>query len=181
MILALILAMEIAFWVLLGLGLLLRYPLRQPRLGLLMFALTPLVDLILLSLVVVDLRGGATPSWQHAMAAFYIGFSLMFGHDMIRWADRQYRVRVRGEHVPRPVSDTPVRDEWRSFLKAVGAVAIALGALEVVIALADNPSAGDLRGVWGTATVILAIWLLTGPVWALLRGPQTQPRSRARV
>ncbi|MDO5512219.1 hypothetical protein [Corynebacterium sp.] len=180
MILALILIMEVTFWILLGLGLLLRYPLRRPRLGLTMFALTPLVDLTLLGLVVVDLRGGAIPSWQHSMAAFYIGFSLMFGHAMITWADRQYRIRFRGESIPRPRSTTPVADEWRSFAKAVGAVGIAVVALEIVIALADSASATQLRGAWVTAGVILVIWLLTGPVWASISA-QIQPRSRARV
>lgn len=181
MIVAAIIAMEITFWILIGLGLLLRYPLRRPRAGLVAFLLTPLVDVILLTLVVLDLRGGGHPSWAHTMAAFYIGFSVMFGHRMISWADRTYRVRVRGENVPKPVSTTPLRDEWLSLLRAVGAIGIAVIAIEIVIAFAASPDAYQLRGAWVTGGIILAIWLFTGPVWEMLRGAQTQPSSRARV
>lgn len=179
MIVAAIIAMEITFWILIGLGLLLRYPLRRPRAGLVAFLLTPLVDVILLTLVVLDLRGGGHPSWAHTMAAFYIGFSVMFGHRMISWADRTYRVRVRGENVPKPVSTTPVRDEWLSLLRAVGAVGIAVVAIEIVIAFAASPDAYQLRGAWFTAGIILVIWLITGPVWEMLRGTPSRKAATA--
>lgn len=55
----LIIFCEIAFWVVIILGLVTRYILKQQKLGLFFFALTPIVDLILLITTVVDLMNGA--------------------------------------------------------------------------------------------------------------------------
>lgn len=178
MILAAIVTVEIAFWVFVGLGLLLRHPLGRPRAGLVLFALTPVVDLVLLGLVVLDLRAGGSPGFTHGLAAFYIGFSVMFGHRMIRWADRQYRVRVRREEVPVAVSAHPVRDEWVDFARATVAVALAVAALELVIRLAGVPQAAQLRQLWGSGAMILLVWLLTGPVWQLARLTTSPTRGR---
>ena len=92
MILAIIVACEIAFWVVIVFGLAIRYPLRRPRAGLVMLALVPLVDLILLLAVALNLRSGATATIAHSLAALYLGFSIAYGHRLIRWAD------IRGAH-----------------------------------------------------------------------------------
>ena len=180
MLLALIIACEIAFWLFIAAGLVLRYPLRRPRAGLVAFALTPVVDLVLLTLTTLDLRAGGEPSWVHTLAAFYIGFSLLFGHDLIRWADRQYRVRVLGEAVAKP--EPSLRREAVSFVKAVGAVGLALVAVEVVIAVSGNPAAEALRQARSTGALILLVWAISGPVWQLFSPRAAAPSpERERV
>jgi hypothetical protein len=57
-----IIGCEIAFWVVLGAGLVLRYPLGRPQLGALFLWLAPLVDLILLVVAAIALVGDADTS-----------------------------------------------------------------------------------------------------------------------
>ncbi|WP_407342151.1 hypothetical protein [Pengzhenrongella phosphoraccumulans] len=87
MLVAVIAACEVGFWVLLGAGLVARYALRRPRLGAALLVGVPLVDLVLLAATVLDLRAGSTATFVHGLAAAYIGFSVAFGHSTIRWAD----------------------------------------------------------------------------------------------
>src|SRR5687768_1751843 len=79
MVIGFIIGCEIAFWVVLAAGLVLRYPLRRPRAGAVVLAGVPLVDLVLLIACAADLQGGATAGARHALAALYLGFSLAFG------------------------------------------------------------------------------------------------------
>ncbi|MDW4075948.1 hypothetical protein QI255_12230, partial [Staphylococcus saprophyticus] len=83
----LIIFCEVAFWVVILLGLVTRYILKQKTLGLLFLALTPVIDLIILITTSIDLMNGATAEIPHAIAAVYISVSLVFGKSMINWAD----------------------------------------------------------------------------------------------
>ncbi len=87
MLIAIIVFCEIGFWVVLGAGLVARYLLGRRTLGAVLLAAVPLVDLVLLVATVVDLSNGATADFTHGLAAAYIGFSVAFGHSIIRWAD----------------------------------------------------------------------------------------------
>jgi len=100
MLLAVIVAAEIGFWVLLTAGLGTRYLLRRRRLGAILLASVPVVDLVLLVATVIDLRGGATADFTHGLAAAYIGFSVAFGHSVIRWADQRFAHRFAGGPPP---------------------------------------------------------------------------------
>ena len=102
MLLILIVACEIAFWLLLVAGLLARYAWRRPRLGAALLVLTPLVDVILLVATTVDLRRGAEATAVHALAAIYIGVSVAFGSSMVRWADARLAHRLGAGPAPRP-------------------------------------------------------------------------------
>lgn len=93
MLVALIIACEIGFWILVFLGLATRYILKKKRMGAFLLLLTPIVDMILLITTVIDLRGGAEASSLHGLAAVYIGISLSFGPKMIRWADERFAHR----------------------------------------------------------------------------------------
>ncbi len=79
MILTFIVGCEIAFWVAIGIGLVARYPLRRPRLGLLILASVPFIDLALLVATAAHLGSGATAGVEHGLAAMYIGFSVAYG------------------------------------------------------------------------------------------------------
>lgn len=88
-----IIACEIGFWLLLLAGLVARYILRARRLSTLLLAAVPLVDVVLLIVTVVDVRRGAALDPSHALAAAYIGISVMFGPGMIHWADQKFAAR----------------------------------------------------------------------------------------
>ena len=172
-----IIACEVGFWVLIALGLIARYPLNMPRTGKALLYCTPLVDLLLLTFVVFHLRSGAAPHLTHGIAALYIGFSIAFGHQLIDWADRQYRRRIRKETVPEPTRGAPMRRELESFARALVAAGIAAFILEVTILVASNPEAAStLRGWHKTLLIILGFWFLTGPLWQLFTPPQKSLR-----
>lgn len=169
-----IVACEIGFWVLIALGLLARYPLGMPRLGLVLLALTPAVDVALLVFTVVDLRSGGQPGLAHGLAALYLGFSVMFGKRAIAWADRAYRRRVRGESVAGPTAAPPLRKEAADFGRAVVAAAIAAAVLELCVLIAGGGAEAQVLREWHPRLgLVLAIWFVTVPLWVML-----SPRER---
>lgn len=137
MLLLVIAACEVGFWVLLVAGLVSRYLLRLRRVGLVLLACVPLVDLVLLAASVVDLHRGGTPAFRHSLAAIFIGCSVGFGHQTIAWADRWAAHRLAG--APRPPKP-PKRGRARALRErqgwyrhllawAVGSALMGLGAL----------------------------------------------------
>ncbi len=98
----LIIACEVGFWVFVLAGLAARYVLRKERLGAFLLICTPIVDLILLIATVMDLKNGAVASTVHGIAAIYIGVSVAYGHQMIQWADSQFKYRfIKKEKPPK--------------------------------------------------------------------------------
>jgi hypothetical protein len=143
MILAIIIACEIGFWVFLLSGLALRYLARQPRWGLGLIAMAPLVDLVLLGATVVDLRSGGHATSAHALSAFYIGFSVAYGHRLITWADRKFARRYGPDERPGPPPKLYGRQytaySWRTTLLTWIAAAVASALLAGMIWLVGDP------------------------------------------
>lgn len=172
MLLAIVAICEIGFWVVLVCGLAARYLLRWRRLGAILLACVPLVDLILLVATVLHLRSGATADFTHGLAAAYIGFSLAFGHGLIRWADARFAYRfAAGPPPPRPPQSgrARTRHEWREFGKATLAWAISAALLLGGIVLVGDPARTAALGEWiGRLTFVLALWALW-PLWYTIR------------
>ncbi len=89
----LIIACEIGFWMFVLAGLSARYVLKKRKLSVFLLLCTPIVDFILLIATVYDLTNGAIASTMHGIAAIYIGVSIAFGHQMIKWADAHFNYR----------------------------------------------------------------------------------------
>ncbi|MGH3013230.1 MAG: hypothetical protein ACRDMY_15535, partial [Gaiellaceae bacterium] len=83
MVVATIVAAEIAFWLLLASGLVARYGLGRPGVGMALLVATPLVDLALLAATTIDLRRGGEAALPHALAAAYIGVSVAWGKRIV--------------------------------------------------------------------------------------------------
>jgi hypothetical protein len=111
-------ACEVGFWVLLGAGLGTRYLLRARRVSTVLLVLVPVLDLVLVTASLVDVSRGAPPGLTHGLAAVYLGFTVAFGHSMIRWADARFAHRFAGGPPPRKPPQygaAKVAYEWREW------------------------------------------------------------------
>ncbi|MFI6146158.1 hypothetical protein [Streptomyces sp. NPDC051109] len=135
MLVALIIACEVGFWVLLAGGLALRYLAKMPRLGAAVLLCEPLLELVLLAATAVDLKNGGEPSWTHGLAALYIGYTVGYGHYTVKWLDRHAAYRLAGG--PKPPGPKYGRaravHEWKLWARTLVAAAVALGLLQGAI------------------------------------------------
>ncbi|NJQ04964.1 hypothetical protein, partial [Streptomyces lonarensis] len=146
MIIALIVAAEIGFWLVLGAGLALRYLLHRPRAGAVLLLCVPLIDVLLLTATAVDLARGAEPGTRHVLAALYLGFTVSYGHRLVRWADAHAAHRTgRGPKPPKPPARgrERIRAEFALWRQTLVAVVIAAAVLQLLRILAADAAAAD--------------------------------------
>ncbi|KAA6450557.1 hypothetical protein VSK91_07205 [Bacillus swezeyi] len=157
----LIIACEIGFWVFILLGLFFRYIAGKKKIGFMMFACTPVLDLLLLIATAVDLHNGAKADTLHGIAAVYIGVSIAFGSRMIKWADARFAHRFAGG--PKPEKGPQhgkehakkEREGWfRHFIAWVIGAAILAG---MHLFIGDAESTEPLMQMASLWTIILAI------------------------
>jgi hypothetical protein len=154
-------AAEVAFWLVLLAGLVARYRLGRPQLGLALLLATPLIDLGLLAVTTLDLRGGGEAALPHALAAIYVGVSVAWGKRIVEWADARFAHRFAGAPAPvrPPSSGRPhaahQRREWLRHLTAwaTGTALLGLGVL-VVGDLERTSALVNVAALW---TLVLAI------------------------
>jgi hypothetical protein len=162
--LGIIVACEIGFWLLIVLGLTARYLMRRPRLGMVLLAMTPIVDLILLVAAGLDLRNGGDATFAHSLAAIYLGFSVAYGHRMIRWADVRFAHRFAGGPAPVKLYGRAYAAAcWRDVPRTALALGIAAGVLWLLTLVAAEEA--DLEALVGTYR-ILGIILAIELIWA---------------
>ncbi|GAA3338198.1 hypothetical protein GCM10020358_17400 [Amorphoplanes nipponensis] len=158
---ALIVACEIGFWVLLGAALVARYPLRARALSTALLLAVPLVDVVLLAATVVDLRRGGTAGVTHGLSAVYLGISVAFGHQLVAGADQWFAHRFAGGPAPvRPprTGRAHAARERRQWLRHALAYALAAAVLAVLtLAVGDPGRTAALWSVLGPWTLVLVI------------------------
>jgi hypothetical protein len=161
-IIGLIIACEIAFWMVLLAGLAVRYLRGKPQLGLYILLFVPVVDIVLLAATALHLRRGAIAGWQHSLAAIYLGFTVAFGHSMVRWADERFAHRFAGGTCPVVRTGRQrALHEWRMWGLAVLACGIAAGLLWLGIVWIDDPyRTQQLSGSMGSLATILVVWFI---------------------
>jgi hypothetical protein len=170
MILVVIVACEIGFWVAIALGLVARYVLKRPRLGVVLLALAPAIDLVLLIATAAHLRTGVDATWEHGLAALYVGFSIAYGHRLIRWADIRFAHRFADG--PAPVKLTGP-DYTRACWHDVARTALAAGISSAILLaliwwVGDATRTESLQSWFGTLGIILAletIWAVSYSIW----------------
>ncbi|MFE6024759.1 hypothetical protein [Streptomyces niveus] len=167
MIVTLIIICEVGFWVLLGLGLALRYFAGMPRASVAVLLCEPLLEILLLVVTAIDLKNGAEPDWKHGLAAVYIGFSVALGPELIKWADGRFAHRFAGGPPPvRPPKYGKARmvHEWMTAARWIVASAIAMGLLQAAIwYVGSDGETGSLQ-MWQQKMVFV---IGVNVVWAL--------------
>lgn len=174
---AAIVTAEVLFWAFLLGGLALRYLVRARRASTVALAAVPFVDVALLVFVTIDVARGADPSHAHALAAIYLGFTIAFGHSLVRWTDTHFRHRFAGGPAPtRPAkgSRAEVRATWIEWARVILAAAIASAGLAAMLMVEAGPIPTSIEDAaqhpyWATMLllgVIVAIWFLAGPAFA---------------
>lgn len=154
-----IIACEIAFWIVIILGLATRYMFKKQKLSFFILALTPVVDFFLLIVTSIDLYGGATATYAHAIAAVYIGISIAFGKSMIQWADErfQYYVMKSGEKPRRRYGIEYAKHYFKSWIQHLIAYAIGAALLAAMMYIVPNGKTNVLQNVVEVWTVIVGI------------------------
>jgi hypothetical protein len=171
-IVALIAACEIGFWVLLAAGLSVRYLLRMPRTGLALLLCEPLLEVVLLVATALDLKNGAEPNWTHGLAALYIGYTVGHGHRTVKWLDGHAAHRLGG--APKPIGPprygmARARYEGRVWLGTLVGAVVATVLLQLAIWYVDDPSrvtsleswryvAWRAAGIHGLVALSYLIW-----------------------
>lgn len=183
MLLVVIAGCEIAFWVLLAVGMLVRYGLRLRWASNVLLACLPLVDLVLLVVTIVHLSGGATATTADALAAIYIGVSVAGGKQMIGWADRQVAYRFAGGPKPRrPAKYGPEHARRERVGWYRHALAWAVGCALLLVACLVVGSWHRTTALTGTAalwTLVLAIDFLISFSYTLWPRPMKSDRPSA--
>ncbi|MEU9631670.1 hypothetical protein AB0D89_33465 [Streptomyces luteogriseus] len=177
MIVALIAACEIGFWVLLAAGLATRYLLKMPRTGLALLLCEPLLEVVLLVATALDLKNGAEPNWTHGLAALYIGYTVGHGHRTVKWLDGHAAHRLGG--APKPTGPprygmARARHEGSVWLGTLTGAVVATVLLQLAIWYVDDPSrvtsleswrwvAWRTAGIHGLIALSYAIWPRRAP------------------
>ncbi|MFG2619426.1 hypothetical protein ACGFXC_17625 [Streptomyces sp. NPDC048507] len=166
MLVTLVIVCEAGFWVLLALGLGLRYLARKPRLGAAVLCCEPLLELTLLAVSVADLKNGGEPGWAHGLAALYIGYTVGYGHYTVKWLDRHAAHRFGTG--PKPPGTLYGRartvHEGKLWLRTLAGAAVALALLQAAIGYVGG--AADTSALQSWQAVALRILVIHGLIAA---------------
>lgn len=168
----LIIGCEASFWIVLFLGLAVRYLGRRKKLSHLLLLALPVIDLALLGFTALDLRSGTPAGFAHGLAAAYVGFTVAFGGMVVAWADRHFAHRFAGAPPPAKAPSVgwpALRYELLLWARCLVAVAITLALIAALIALVDDEAATEALQIWFRVPLGCAVfWFLFGPLWTLL-------------
>ncbi|WP_329221068.1 hypothetical protein OG352_29485 [Streptomyces sp. NBC_01485] len=182
MIVGLIIACEVAFWVLLAAGLAFRYVFRMPRLGLALLLCEPLLEIVLFAVTAIDLKNGAEPDWRHGLAAVYIGFTVGLGHSTVKWADARVAHRFAGGPPPvKPPKYGMARavHEWKVAARWTVAALVAVGLLQAAAwYVGGDGDIGSLRAWQQRMLFVIGINVVIAASYTLF--PKRRPKGDAR-
>ena len=164
-----IIACEVGLWVVLGVGLALRYLARLQRTSTVVLAAIPLLDVVLVVATALDLHRGNPVGMTHGLAGVYLGFSVAFGPSIVRWADVRFAHRFADGPAPvkGPKSGPQKRARlWREWFRVLIAASIASVVLLGLSWLFASPEQAPMLYGWITRVwMITGIWLVAGPLF----------------
>ena len=165
-----ILVCEIGFWVVLALGLVVRYLGGQRRLSSVLLLCVPVLDALLLTLIAWDLLvNGTTADFTHGLGAIYLGFTIAFGHQVIARVDAWFAHRFADGPAPEGAPKSGmvrVKYEWVQWFRMVLCAVIASAVLGGITLLVADPSRTSELIAWSARVwFVTGIWLIGWPVW----------------
>lgn len=168
-----IIACEVGFWVLLVAGLGARYLLRLRGLSTVLLLCVPLLDVILLSLISWDLvANGTTADFTHGLGAVYLGFTVAFGHPIIRRVDCWFAHRFAGAPEPPKVpkhGPQRVAHEWKEWGRMVICAVLSTAVLGGIVWIVGDPvRTAELIGWIARVWLVAGIWFIGWPVWVTI-------------
>lgn len=176
MIVGVIVACEIAFWVFVAAGLGARYVLRRERLGMGLLIAAPAADLVLLSVTAFDLGRGGHATFAHGLAAAYLGFSVAYGHRLIAWADRRAAHLRDGTPLPaRPFGREYTRQCWADVPRTLLALAVTAGIVWFLTLIGEPGQTDELPAVVRVVAIIAVVDVLGALSYTLW--PRRAPAS----
>lgn len=182
---ALVLACEIAFWVFLAAAIVARYVLHRRRLSTVLLLCEPVVEVVLLVATFVDLLAGNDAHWTHGLAALYLGYTVVFGKWTVRrvdaWVAWRWFDGPEPERVPKR-GRARLTYEWRMWVGVLKAWVVAVVILGVLMLVAHEPQQREVLLGWvGRASLVLVVWLVTGPVWQFFADAGSPAEDRAEA
>ena len=167
----LIVACEVAFWVLLLLALVARYVFRKGLLSHGLLLSLPLIDVLLLVFTAQDLRNGSSATFAHGLAAAYVGFTVAFGGLAVKWADLRFAHRFAGGPPPPEAPSRGwevIRYDFNLWLRCILACFITVALVEALIRFAGNDATTRPLLLWREhAFACVVLWFVFGPAWSL--------------
>ncbi|MGK0247775.1 MAG: hypothetical protein ACI910_000502 [Oleispira sp.] len=167
MLIWLIVFCELGFWLFLFSGLFVRYILKLPRFGSTLLSCVPLLDVILIVVTAYDLHSGTTAEFAHGLAAAYLGFTIVFGHSLMQWADDYFAYKYYGQDKPTEIYGRSYTEyKWGQWFKGILACVIASGILYLAIIFVNNETKTDALLDWMyILPSFMFFWFLFGPLW----------------
>ncbi|WP_432790912.1 hypothetical protein QYM46_03695 [Brevibacterium sp. K11IcPPYGO002] len=158
-----IIAGEVLFWIVLLAGVSARYLMHWRTVSTVLLVSTPLIDILIVGLTYIDLHRGSSSDFSHGMAAFYVGFSVVFGPEAIARVDRRFARRHKDPNeVELPA--VPTRTSLGYWLRCLTASTITIALLAIGIAIAGLADSFWLI-YWTIVAVFTALaWGLIGPL-----------------
>ena len=171
MLLAAIITAEVLFWVFLLGGLSARYLLGWEKVSIVMLALTPVIDLILIGLTYYDLFHGGESRFIHGLSAFYVGYSVALGPSIISEVDRKFATRFGGKPPTEKSASTYQEHVW-TWKRVIAATVITLLLLAVGFFLVGVKGSFWIIYWMVTAVFVVIAWWFIGPYRALRKERQ---------
>ncbi|MFC3995884.1 hypothetical protein ACFOVU_08165 [Nocardiopsis sediminis] len=172
-----ILTCEVMFWVLVAGGLAARYLLRARRLSTALLLSVPVLDVVLLAVIAVHLGSGGTADPGHGLGALYLGFTVAYGHPMIRWADARFARRFADGPAPvkPPKHGRPAaRREAAGWLRCTAACAIGAATLAALLLWVDAPPRTAALNGFFTPLAIIMFWNTVITAWGIVAALTTR-------
>jgi hypothetical protein len=170
MLYAVIVAAEIAFWLLLVGGLYVRYGLGRPRAGGALLIAAGSTAAVLAVAAGIDLAGGAPADASHVIAAVAVAYTVVYARRHVAKADRFVQRRLGREvaETPKPPKAERERAGWYRHAR-MWALGVALLGAGYLIA-DDGDALAAAAGIW---TAVLAIDFVVSFSYSVGRGTST--------
>ncbi|WP_369831220.1 hypothetical protein [Cryobacterium sp. Y50] len=147
-----------------------------------LIALAPVIDLVLLTTTAVHLHAGADAEWAHSLAVVYIGFSIVYGPRIVRWADIRFSHRFADGPAPTRLRGTDYTVAcWKDVARTLLATTISALVLFSLIWLVGNAAQTAALERWYLILITICGIEVIWAVSCTRSGPAPHAERRSRI